>query len=272
MLNFLLEKTLEIRKLILKTAINAKKGHIPPALSWVEIGVSIFYSKIFRLDKKFRKDKNRDIFLLSKGHGCLTLYSILADLNFFKKKELDNFSSNGSLLPGHPDFKIPGVENCSGSLGHGLGVAAGMAYASKIKNTKSKIVVLLGDAECQEGSVWEAAMFSGKNKLNNLLAIIDRNRLGSTDFTENYAPLEPLKKKFESFGWRTFEVDGHNILKIIRYLNNFKNQSKLNDQRPTCLICKTTKGKGVYFMESSKDWHHQMPSSSEIEIINKLYF
>jgi transketolase len=255
-----------LRKKILETAINAGKGHVPPAFSWVEIGMALFYGKILNLSFKNKTFKHRDRFLLSKGHGCLTLYVILSDLNFFSKKELKNFAGDGSMLAGHPDENIPGIEISSGSLGHGLGVGCGMALSAKKNNEKWKTFVLLGDGECQEGSIWEALIFANKHRLNNLITLIDRNKLGSTEFTENNAPLEPLKSKLVNFGMDVYEIDGHNTLKIIKLL---KKINKSKNTKPKIIICNTIKGKGVSFMENSKYWHHQLPNKEQIKIANE---
>jgi transketolase len=252
-----------LRKQILSAAINAGKGHVPPAFSWVEIGMALFYGKILNFSNKNKKSNKRDRFLLSKGHGCLTLYVILSDLGFFSKKELNKFAGDGSMLAGHPDENIPGVEISSGSLGHGLGVGCGMALSAKKNKEKWKTFVLLGDGECQEGSIWEALIFANKHNLDNLITIVDRNKLGSTDFTENNAPLEPLKNKFKSFGMDVYEIDGHNTLKIIKLLKKI-NTSK--NKKPKIIICNTIKGKGVTFMENSKYWHHQLPNKEEIKV------
>jgi transketolase len=256
------KKSKELRIKILKTALIAGKGHVPPAFSWLEIGVALFYGKILNLNSQNKKNKLRNRFLLSKGHGCLTLYAILSDLNFFSRKELDKFVGDGSLLAGHPDEKIPGVEMASGSLGHGLGVGCGMALSAKINNENWNTFVLMGDGECQEGSVWEALLFAAKHKLDNLIAIIDRNRLGSTDFTENNAPLEPLKKKFISFRMEVHEVNGHNVLSLIKL---FKKLIKKKNNRVKIIICNTIKGKGISFMENSKFWHHKLPDKDQIQ-------
>ncbi len=255
-----------IRQKILSMAIKAGKGHVPPAFSWVEIGIALFYGKLLNIDFKKRALKNRDRFILSKGHGCLTLYVILSDLNFFSKKELNNFAGDGSMLAGHPDEDIPGVENSSGSLGHGLGVASGMALSAKMNKENWYTFCLLGDGECQEGSVWEALLFSSKHKLDNLITIVDRNKLGSTDFTEKNAPLEPFEKKLKYFGADTFVVDGHDIKKLIKIFKKVKNKK---NGKPKVIICNTIKGKGVSFMENSKFWHHQLPSSKQLNIANK---
>jgi transketolase len=255
-----------IRQEIFKTALKAKKGHIPPAYSWVENAVVLFYTKIFNFFKK------KDIFILSKGHGCLTLYVVLADLGLISKKSLYSFGGDGSLLPGHPDTKINKIENCSGSLGHGLGVACGKSLSLKMRKSSNHVIVLLGDGECQEGSIWEACIFAAHNKLNNLIAIIDRNKLSATNFTEKIGALEPLDKKFKSFGWNTFVINGHNYNDIYK---TFKKAKK--SKKPVCIISNTIKGKGIKFMENKKEWHHQIPNKKQIltamkELkIDKLY-
>lgn len=268
--DFLREKALEIRKGIFDTALRANKGHIPPAFSCVELLVSVYYSGLLRFSSKNPNLPERDRFILSKGHACLTLYNILADLNFFSKKELLNFSQGGSILAGHPERIIPGIETCTGSLGHGLGVGCGIAKAAQLNNKKFSTIVVLGDGECHEGSIWEAAMFAGHHKLRNLMVIVDRNQLGATDFTENYASLDPLDERFKSFGWSVKSIDGHSFEEIINYLDFFVNK---NDQeKPLCIVANTIKGKGLSFMENSKDWHHQMPNKEQIEIAKQELF
>ena len=264
---FYLEKAKYIRQEIFKTALQAKKGHIPPAYSWVDLAVVLFYKKIFHFFKK-----NEDIFILSKGHGCLTLYVILMDLGFIKKTDLKHFAGDGALLPGHPDTKINKIENCSGSLGHGLSVGAGKALSLKIKKSSKKVIVLLGDGECQEGSIWEACIFASHQKLNNLIAIIDRNMLSATDYTESIGSLNPLDDKFKAFGWNVFNINGHSYEQIIKVFQNLKYSKK-----PCCIISHSIKGKGIKFMENNKNWHHQIPNKEETLIamkelnIKKLY-
>lgn len=265
--DFLRKKALEIRQGIFTTALKANKGHIPPAFSCVELLVSIYYSGFMRFSAKNPNLSVRDRFILSKGHACLTLYNILADLNFFPKKELLSFAKGGSILAGHPERAVPGIETCTGSLGHGLGVACGIAKASQLGNKKFSTLVVLGDGECHEGSIWEAAMFAGHHKLKNLMTIVDRNQLGATDFTENYASLDPLDDRFRSFGWEVKNIDGHCFEEIndcLAYFFKRKNQAK-----PLCIIANTIKGKGLSFMENSKDWHHQMPNNEQIIIAKK---
>ena len=261
-INHLIRKAAEIRLRVLETALRAGKGHVPPAFSWVDIGVSLFYGGVLQIKPSEPGWPERDRFILSKGHGCLTLYAILSDLGFFPKDELENFCGHGCMLAGHPDPNIPGVEVVSGSLGHGLGIGAGMALGAKIDDKDWFVYTLLGDGECQEGSVWEAAMFASHHRLNNLVAIVDRNRLGATDFTENSLSLEPFSRRWEAFGWETLNVNGHNIEQLIDVLSRAKQRSST---QPLVIIADTTKGKGVSFMEGSPLWHHRMPKGEEIQ-------
>lgn len=254
-------KAAELRLCALETALSGKKGHIPPAYSWADIASVLFYGGVMRFDPKRPKWEGRDRLLLSKGHACLTLYAALSDLGFFPREELKSFAGHGSLLPGHPDFEIPGVENASGSLGHGLGVGAGMALAARIDKAEWRTFVVLGDGECQEGSIWEAAMFAGHNKLHNLIAIVDVNGLGATDYTKNYNSLEPAADRFASFGWETAEHDGHDLPGLRKILQGARDRVS---GKPFALIARTTKGKGVDFMENSPLWHHRMPKGNEV--------
>jgi len=263
-INLLKEKSLQIRRTILKAALSAGKGHIPPCYSWTDIASVLFYGNILNISPNKPDWKDRDRFVLSKGHASLTLYSILSDLEYFAADELDKFATGGALLPGHPDAEIPGVEVCTGSLGHGLGVASGMAFASKKDNLSWSTYVVLGDGECQEGSVWEAIMFAGHQELGKLIAIVDRNTFGATDSTENTARLNPLDDKFKAFGWDVEEVDGHNFNSLISTLNQAK--IRVHENKPLCIIANTTKGKGIDFMENSQYWHHQMPKGEQIDI------
>ncbi len=254
-------KAAQLRLTALETALSGKKGHIPPAYSWADIAVSLFYGGIINVRPDEPKWEGRDRFLLSKGHACLTLYALLADKGFFPAEELPKFAGPGSLLPGHPDFEIPGVENASGSLGHGLGVGSGMALAGKLDKAPWRVFVVLGDGECQEGSIWEAAMFAGQRKLHNLIAIVDCNGLGATDFTANYLSLEPLADRFRAFGWEAVEHDGHDMPGLIEL---FQKARAREEGKPFVLIARTTKGKGVSFMQNSPLWHHRMPKGEEI--------
>ncbi len=260
--NALRQKAAELRLQILNAALKAGKGHVPPAFSWVEIGVVLFYGNHFQIRPPESEWEWRDRFILSKGHGCLTLYAILADLGFFQKTELDYFCKPGSLLAGHPDTNIPGVEVVSGSLGHGLGVSAGLALGAKRKSEKWNVVTVMGDGECQEGSIWEAAMFASHHRLDNLVAVIDRNQLGATTFTEKSLTLEPFESKWEAFGWEVVSVDGHSFEELNRV---FSYSSHRTSSKPLLVLAHTVKGKGVSFMEGSVDWHHRLPKGPEIE-------
>lgn len=255
-------KAAELRLHILRTALKAGKGHVPPAFSWVEIGVALFYGRHLNVRSHDPQWEGRDRFILSKGHGCLTLYAILADLGFFPKTELDHFCGPGSLLAGHPDTNIPGVEGISGSLGHGLGVSAGLALGAKLHSCPWKVVTVMGDGECQEGSVWEAAMFASHHKLDNLLAVIDRNGLGATSYTENNVALEPFLSKWEAFGWEVVTIDGHSFEELNGVLTRFRQRLSA---KPLVVLAQTVKGKGVSFMEASVNWHHRIPKGEEIE-------
>ncbi len=231
-------KAAELRRTILEAALKAGKGHIPPALSWVEIAVALFY------EIKQPEDK----FILSKGHGCLTLYAVLQDMGVLPSL---------AGLPGHPDTDIPGIDACSGSLGHGLGVGAGMALSAKLSGESWRTFVVLGDGELNEGSIWEAAMFAGHHRLNNLIAIVDHNRLCSANWTRDVISGN-WTQRFQSFGWQVESCDGHHMPAI-------KERLELQSRRPLVLIANTIKGKGVPFMEASPKWHHTMPKGEQIE-------
>lgn len=250
-------KAAELRRTILETALRAGKGHIPPALSWVEIAVALYYGGVLN----YGGGDERDRFILSKGHGCLTLYAILFDLGFFGIEGLLEFSRNGGLA-GHPDTDIPGVDACSGSLGHGLGVGAGMALSARLSGKSWRTFVLLGDGELNEGSIWEAAMFAGHHKLSNLVAIVDCNRLCSANWTSDVIGGK-LVSRFQSFGWQMESCNGHSIPAIKERL------TLPGLKRPLVLIADTTKGKGIPFMEASPLWHHRMPKGDEIEQARK---
>lgn len=247
-------KAAELRRTILETALNAGKGHIPPALSWVEIAVALYYGGVLN----WKGGEDRDRFLLSKGHGCLGLYAILQDLGFIGAHDLAQFARSGALLAGHPDTAIPGIDACSGSLGHGLGVGAGMALSAKLSGKSWRTFVVLGDGELNEGSIWEAAIFAGHHLLSNLTAIIDCNRLCSANWTRDVLDLGDLRRKFNSFGWAVEYCNGHNIVELTDALRAIHDQPKV-------IIAETIKGKGIPYMEASTSWHHRIPKGDEIE-------
>ena len=252
-------KAAELRLAVLQAALKAGKGHVPPALSWVEIAVTLFYGGFLRLRPNQPNWAERDRFILSKGHGCLTLYAALADLGFFPAQELDRFGQPGSLLAGHPDPSIPGVEAISGSLGHGLGTGSGLALSARLDGRAWRVCVVLGDGECQEGSIWEAAMFAAHHRLDNLAAIVDRNGLQATAFTQETLHQDSMEERWRAFGWDAVTVDGHDLAALAAALE------RPVDGRPRVLIASTCKGKGVTFMENSPQWHHQMPNAGQAE-------
>jgi transketolase len=245
-------KSKEIRSKILDLAVK-NGGHIASSFSCVEILASLYYGKILNYDVNNPGWEDRDRFILSKGHAETVLYVVLSDLGFISKEWLDKHYRRGDcFLGGHPDYKIPGVEITSGALGHGLGIAAGISLGAKMNNKKYFQFVLMGDAECTEGSVWEAALFAAKHKLNNLIAIIDRNNIGSLDFTENYTSLEPLEEKWTSFGWETKVVAGHDPEQLSEVFRYAKERTV---RTPLCIVAQTVKGKGISFMENNPVWH-----------------
>lgn len=250
------KKALEIRNKTVDMINRAGQGHLGGALSSIDILTVIFYDF---LKKNCRKDsclenctniicKDRDRFILSKGHTCIPLYVTLHDLNYFC--DISAYRGNEHIT-GYPDPKVPGIEIMSGSLGHGLGIASGIALAAKLDKRKYLTIVLLGDAECYEGSIWESAMFAAHHKLNNLIAIIDRNQQGVTDYTENYNKLEPLDLKFRAFNWHTVRINGHSVESIKNALLKTNESDK-----PLMIIADTIKGKGVSFVERVLNWHH----------------
>jgi len=251
-INFLVKKIKELRKDIIKASIE-NGGHVSTSFSCIEILVGLYYSNIFKLNRKNFRKNYRDYFILSKGHAETGLYSVLADLKFFPKKKFFNSYKKGSFfLGGHASHKVPGVELSTGSLGHGLSYASGIALAGKKNKKNYKVITLMGDGECTEGSIWEAALFAANHKLSNLLAIIDKNNMTVLDFLSKYNKIDPLDKKWKAFGWKVIVIDGHNISSILRELNKFKNTKTT---KPTVIIANTIKGKGVSFMENDPQWH-----------------
>lgn len=242
-------------------------GHLASSFSCVEILTSLYYGGILKIDPRDPQWEDRDRFILSKGHAAATLYAILADLGFFPFEELDNYCKGLCLLGSHPDKSTPGIESTTGSLGHGLGIAAGIALAAKMDSKGHKTVVLLGDGECSEGAVWEAALFANKRRLDNLVAIVDRNQVCVTDFTEDCIGLEPLVDKWKAFGWQTIEVCGHSLDELVVAFRDFyKNDG---NKKPFVIIANTIKGKGLSFMENNPAWHTRIPSGDQIELAKK---
>ena len=252
-----------IRALSMDAVQRANSGHPGAPMGMADMA-TVLFTRHLKFDAGNPDWPDRDRFILSKGHGCLTLYAVLADLGLIILDDLNEFAGDGSILPGHPDFLIPGVDTVSGSLGHGLGVACGLSLAARLDNSRGRAVVLMGDGECHEGSIWEAAMFASHHGLGNLTAIVDRNMLGATDFTEEIVSLEPLASRFESFGWDVLEVDGHDIGALITALSPpARRPGDRQGDRPVAIIARTVKGRGVPLMENSPDWHHQLPKGDD---------
>jgi transketolase len=255
-------KAKEIRKDIIEIAFKAQgPSHPAPSLSCTDI-LTALYFKIMKIDPANPHWDERDWFILSKGHACPAFYATLAERGYFDKNLLYTVRRVNSKLQGHPDMnKTPGVDMTSGSLGHGLATGLGIALALKIRQIKSNVFVLLGDGELQEGLVWEAAMAAPQQGTDNLVAIIDYNHLQGGGSTDEILSLEPLKDKWEAFGWKVFEMNGHNMEDIIATLEmtvSFKG-------RPAVLIAHTTKGKGVSFMENDNSWHSRIPTQEHYE-------
>lgn len=262
--DFLKEKCRWVRETALKMIFNAGSGHPGGSLSEVEILVALYY-KIMQVDSKNCSWKDRDRFVLSKGHCCPPLYAILADKGYFSIDELDKLRKYKSLLQGHPSIITPGVDTVSGSLGNGLSVGVGMAMAGRKQNRNYKVYVLLGDGELQEGCIWEAAMCASHNKLNNIIAIVDYNKLQINGCVNDIVNLEPLTNKWESFGWDVCVVNGHDVYAIADLLE----KNKCRKEKPLVIIANTIKGKGVSFMENNCLWHGNRISESELELALK---
>ena len=229
-------------------------SHIASILSVADI-VAVLYSDVLRFDPCDPKLADRDRFILSKGHAGAAIYAALAEKGFFDVEQLKTHYQNGSILSGHVSHKgVRGVEFSTGSLGHGLPVAAGMAQAAKLDGKNHRVYVVMGDGECDEGSVWEAALYANHYNLNNLIAIIDHNKMQSLDFCENTLKLSPFADKWKSFGWNVLDIDGHDHAAL---LDAFHRAAQ--SDRPTVIIANTVKGKGVSFMEFDILWHYRFP-------------
>jgi transketolase len=247
------DKAVDIRKKIIDLTVVAGGGHIGGALSMTDVVVALYYH-VLRYDARNPRWPERDRFILSKGHGALCVCPVLADVGFYPEERMANFNGLDSPFGMHPDMnKIPGIEMSTGSLGHGLSIAVGAAIAGRLDQANWRVYCLLGDGELDEGMVWEAAMSAAHFKLGNLVAIVDRNGLSLDGPTEEIMGLEPLADKWRAFGWNVMEIDGHNMREIVEA---FAALPPVTSPRPTCVIAKTVKGKGVSFMEGKAEWHY----------------
>lgn len=241
----------------------AHGGHISTSFSCVEVLVSLYYAGVMRVDSQRPEWPERDRFILSKGHGETILYALLADKGFFPAEWTEtSYRSGDCILGGHVDSKVPGIEVTTGALGHGLGIGCGMALAAQLDGRDVSTYVLMGDAECSEGSIWEAALFAAKRQLSNLVAIVDVNGIGSLDFTANYISIEPFADKWRAFGWEVCEVDGHDYGALGNALTRDRSTAV---GHPRVVLARTVKGKGVKAFENDPVWHVKPVTSEYIE-------
>jgi transketolase len=259
-MQFLQNLSKKIRKETIKMA-HEIAAHPGPSLSITDLLVALYYSEL-NINPNEPDWNDRDRFILSKGHGCLSLYAILADLGFYSTKENKKLRRLDSLIQGHPDMrKTPGIDFTTGSLGNGFGAAVGVALSLKIDKKKSRVFTILGDGEIQEGIIWEAASLASRMKLDNLIAIIDNNNFQSSGPISKISDMNPINKKWESFGWNVIEIDGHNFDEILQSFKSINSVKAI----PTVIIAHTIKGKGVSFMEKDNSWHKRQLSDEQYE-------
>ncbi len=255
-------RAIALRKLVLGTIAIAGVGHTGGSLSCLDILVALYHGKVLRIDPRDPTRADRDRYIQSKGHAVEALYAVLADRGFFPAEELSTLCRFRSRLIGHPTREVPGIEANTGALGHGLPIAAGTALAAKLDGTGFRVFTLLGDGELAEGSNWEAAMWAAHRQLDNLVAIIDANRLQITGRPSEVCSHDPLAVKWSAFGWTVREVDGHDVTQLMPALQSIPAQRG----RPTVVIAHTVKGKGVSYMEDRKAWHHGVPTPDQLAI------
>ena len=242
-----------LRRYVVDAMRGGGRGHLGSSMSMIEV-LRVLYDSVLKFDALDPELADRDRFILSKGHGCLALYAILADKGFFPVSELESFCLPTSRLGGHPERgKVPGVEASTGALGHGVPIGVGISLAMRLQKRKSRVFVLTGDGEINEGSNWEAAMAAAKHKLSNLTVLVDYNKLQSYGRTADVLDLEPLSDKFNSFGFVTYEVDGHDISALEKIFKKLP----FSKDAPSAIICHTIKGKGFPFAEGNPEWHHK---------------
>ncbi len=251
-----------IRTRIVENSHNTGMPHLGSCLSCVDI-LTALYFEIMEIDPEHHRHGTRDRFVMSKGHGAPALYQILAMRGFFPYADLvESDHKGGGVFGEHPPTPdhLPGIEAATGSLGHGLPIATGMMLACRLDAQKNKAFVLLGDGECNEGSIWEAAMFAGAQKLENLVVIIDYNKWQATDRSHDIMALDPLPEKWRAFGWSTYEIDGNDMTQVVDALRNVPDKTG----RPVAIIAHTVKGKGISFMEDDNNWHYRIPTAEEV--------
>ena len=242
-----------LRRYVIDAMRGGGRGHLGSSMSMIEI-LRVLYDSVLKFDPLIPEAPERDRFILSKGHGCLALYAILADRGFFEVNELESFCRPTSRLGGHPERgKVPGVEASTGALGHGVPIGVGMAIGLRLQKSQSRVFVLTGDGEINEGSNWEALMAAAKHKLSNLTVMVDYNKLQSYGRTTDVLDLEPLVDKFKSFGFVICEVDGHDVAALEEMFSKLP----FSKSAPSAIICHTFKGKGFPFAEGNPEWHHK---------------
>lgn len=250
-----------IRRAVLNMVSRSNSSHVGTSFSIVDILTALYFN-ILKIDPKNPMWDSRDRFILSKGHGCAALYATLVERGFAKREILEGFSCDNGTLWGHSTWgTMPGIEAATGSLGHGLSIGLGMALAARADGKKHRVFVLLGDGECDEGSVWEAILFAGHRKADNLVAIVDYNKIQSVGFTKDVLDLEPFADKFRAMGWSVREIDGHDFKQI----NDALSGVPFEKGKPTAIIAHTVKGKGVSFMENTIDWHYKSPNPDQLK-------
>lgn len=252
------ERSLYLRRLIVDALEGGGRGHVGAALSLVEI-VRVLYDTVLRVRPQDPQWSDRDRCILSKGHGCLALYAVLADKGFFSMDELRKQCTSGAMLGGHPEATIPGVEASTGALGHGLGIGVGMALAARLQRRASRVFVITGDGELDEGSVWESVLSASKHALSHLTVIVDYNKLQSYGRVDDVLPLDPLTEKWRAFGFAVREVDGHDV----DALEAVFAELPFETGRPNAVIAHTVKGRGIAFAEHDAGWHHKSKVTGE---------
>ena len=262
------DRSLYLRRQAIRALEGGGRGHLGSTLSLIEI-MRVLYDDVLRFDASNPHWNERDRCILSKGHGCIALYVLLADKGFFDESHLDTFCQQTSILGGHPERgKVPGVEASTGALGHGLSIGTGIALALRMQKQEQRVYVITGDGEINEGAIWEAAMNAGKHNLSNLCVLVDYNKLQSYGATAEVQPLEPLPDKWRSFGFVAEEGDGHDVAALKSALDRVPDEVG----RPTAIICHTVKSKGIPFAEHDPTWHHKskIPPEQIAEIYQAL--
>jgi transketolase len=251
----------EIRARIIENSHKTSTPHLGSCLSCTDILVAAYFNTL-RIDPKKPRDPDRDRFILSKGHGAAALFQVLALRGFYPEKMLETYGEDGGIFAEHPPTPshLPGIEAATGSLGHGMPMGLGMALSARIQNRSYNVVALLSDGECNEGSIWEAAMLAASQKVERLAAIVDFNKWQATGRSEEILALNPLVDKWRAFGWNACEVDGHDMGALVKLLSNVPDGSG----KPVAIIAHTVKGKGVSFMEDDNNWHYRIPTADEV--------